>query len=549
MFGVVALLPCAIDAATPPAPPGAGTFLQDLKPRLPPAPESDQPQLQIEQQGDTAAPPSAPLSVRSIRITGNRSFDSSTLHALIAGAEGQDLTLPELEGWIARITDFYHAHGYPLARAIIPPQTIRDGLVTIELIEARYGKIVLDNHSGASNGLLLATLEPLQSNSAISSADIDHALFLLGSIPGIKTSATLKPGEISGTSDLLVQGEPGIKVFGSVTADNYGNRYTGRVRAGGEIAVNEPLHQGDVLDASVLTSGKNLNYGRLTYDSVINGVGSHFGASYSRLHYALGESLAVLEGHGTADVKSVWAEQPLLRRVDADIYVQLQFERKILRDELDVAGIHTHRHLDDWVASMTGDERDALLSGGSTTWSAGLISGRLGFDDANAALADASANTRGAFLQGNAMLSRLQRLTAATSLYLSASWQWANSNLDASQKMVAGGPYTVRSYDMSALSGDRGVQATFEWRRDLPGWFGQWQALAFVDTEHLTINKNIFTAGSNTATISGGGLGLNWAGPYQWSAQGSVASRIGPTPEVGGAISSVRAWLSIGRGF
>jgi len=37
----------------------------------------------------------------------------------------------------ARITDFYHSHGYPLARAMIAAQAIRAGVVEIEIIEAR----------------------------------------------------------------------------------------------------------------------------------------------------------------------------------------------------------------------------------------------------------------------------------------------------------------------------------------------------------------------------------------------------------------------------
>jgi len=539
-----------VHAAAPATPPGAGTFLQEVTPLAPPAPPPDQPGLQIEQPVGSTLPASVPFPVKSIRISGNTSFDTPTLHALIAGAEGRDLTLPELNGWVTRITDFYHAHGYPLARALIPAQTIRDGVVSIEVIEARYGKILLDNHSRVSDALLTATLSPLKSGQIIGQAELDSVLLLLADTPGTVASATLKPGETVGTADLLVQGTPGPTVAGNVTADNYGNRYTGSARVGGEVALNDPLHHGDVLDASVLSSGKDMNYGRVMYDFLLNGAGTHVGASYSALHYVLGDSLASLEGHGTADVDSVWAKQPLVRSVGVDLFAQLQFDRKVLRDDIDVSDIRTHRHLDDWTVSLAGDEHDAVLSGGITTWSLGLTSGRVGFDDAQAELADAAtADTRGPFLQANATLARLQRMAAKDSLYLTVSWQWANANLDPSQQMIGGGVYTVRSYDMSALTGDSGIQAGAEWRRDLHAWHGQWQAIGFLDTEHLTINENVWTAGTNTATISGAGLGLNWTGPAQWSAKASVARRLGSAPILVGATSSVHAWLTIAKGF
>ena len=110
-------------------------------------------------------------------------------------------------------------------------------------------------------------------------------------------------------------------------------------------------------------------------------------------------------------------------------------------------------------------------------------------------------------------------------MYLSLSWQWADANLDSSQKMVAGGAYTVRAFDMSALTGDSGLQETAEWRHDLPAWQGQWQAVTFLDSEHLTINKSVWTTGPNTATLTGVGVGLSWTGPHQWSAKASIASR------------------------
>jgi hemolysin activation/secretion protein len=549
-FLLVALFPCAVHAAGP-ATPGAGTLLQGIKPLEPPAPSPDEAGLQIEQPEGATLPPTDPFPVKAIRISGNTSFDTSTLHTLIAEAEGKELTLPELNERVVRISDFYHAHGYPLARAIIPAQTIRDGVVTIEVIEARYGAILLDNQSRVCDALLQATLSPLKSGQVIGQADLDHVLLLLADIPGVAQSATLKPGAAVGTSDLLVHGAPGPAVAGTVTFDNDGNRYTGSARVGGEVDLNDPLHHGDVLDANVLSSGQDMNYGRLLYDYLLNGAGTYLGGSYSALHYVLGKSLSALEGHGTAQVESLWAKEPLIRTVDLNLYGQLQFDRKQLRDHIDVSAIRTDRHLHTWTASFSGDQRDTSLSGGINTWSLGLTAGHVGFDDAVADRADAAtAKTHGRFLQWNATFARLQNLTAKDALYVAVSGQWANANLDPSQKMVAGGPYTVRAYDMSAVSGDTGMQASAEWRHNLAhAWLGQWQTVTFLESEHVRVNKSPWTSGTNEATLSGAGVGLNWAGSKQWSARASVAKRLGATPALVGATSSARAWIEITKGF
>jgi hemolysin activation/secretion protein len=207
--------------------------------------------------------------------------------------------------------------------------------------------------------------------------------------------------------------------------------------------------------------------------------------------------------------------------------------------------------MDNWIATLSGDERDSILSGGINTWTLGLTSGRVGFDDATAQQADAAtARTRGPFSQWDASFARLQRLTAQDGLYVALSGQWASVNLDPSQQMVAGGSYTVRAYDMSALAGDIGVEATAELRHDLAhSWHGQWQAVAFFDSERGRVNKNLWTTGVNDATLSGAGMGLNWTGPDQFSAKAYIAARLGSTPVLVGDSPSTRAWFEISKRF
>ena len=555
---LVGLYPFAAEAAGPvtpgastPVTPGAGTILQELKPLEPPAPSQSEPGLQIEREKGETLPSTTAFLVKAIHISGNTSFDTPKLHALVAEAEGKELTLPELYERVARITDFYYAHGYPLARAIIPAQRIRDGVVNIEVIEARYGRILVENHGHVSGSLLQATLAPLKSGQVIGQAELDHVLLLLADIPGAVTSATIEHGEAVGTSDLLVQAARGPAVAGNVTLDNYGNRYTGSARGGGEVALIDPLHHGDVLDASVLTSGRDMNYGRVSYDSVLDGIGTHLGGSYSALHYILGDSLESLEGHGSAQVESLWAKQPLVRTRDLDLYGQLQFDAKQLHDDINVSSIHTDRHLYNWTATLSGDERDAILSGGINTWTLGVTSGHVGFDNATAQQADAAtARTRGPFSQWDVSFARLQRLSQQDGLYVALSGQWASENLDPSQKMVAGGSYTVRAYDMSALTGDIGVQATAELRHDLAhSWHGQWQAVTFFDSERVRVNKNVWTGGVNEATLSGAGMGLNWTGPDQLSAKTYIAARLGSAPQIVGDSLITRAWFEVSKRF
>ena len=547
---VMLAVPMAVLAAGPVVP-DAGSILQQLRPSLVTAPSSSQSGLLIEQPAGTALPVTAPFRVTTIRITGNTSFEMAALHALVADAEGQTLTLTTLQKVAARITDYYQKQGYPLARAVIPAQTIRVGIVEIAVIEARYGKISIKNGSQVDSPVLQSVLDPLQPGQVIEQGALERSLLLLSDIQGVATSATLKPGSEIGTSDLEVQEDPTAAVVGNLALDNDGNQFTGRMRLGGTMVVNNPLHHADMATVSVLTSGNNMKYARLGYETLVHGAGTRVGGSYSALDYRLGDSLSQLDGHGSAGVGSLWLKHPLIRSPGVNLNGQIQYEQKGLRDGIDSTGIHTDRHLNNWIASVSGDVRDRFLSGGISSWSLVLTSGRVGFDDAAALLANAaSANTQGSFNKWTASFARLQNVSASSGLYLSLSAQAASTNLDPAEKMVAGGPYSVRAYDMGVLSGDSGYQASVEWRVDLGAlWQGQLQAVAFVDSEHITINKNPWAAGLNDASLSGAGVGLDWSGPDQWKARLLLASPVGAKPELLGTTSLLRAWIQISKGF
>ena len=526
--------------------PGAGSILQQINPSLAPAPSGNQTGLRLQKPSGEKIPSTMSFQVKKINITGNTKFDAATLHALVADAEGKNLTLTDLEGFASKITDYYHAHGYPLARAIIPAQTIRDGEVTIEVIEANYGKVKLQNRSKVEDSLLQSTLSPLASGKVIEQQSMDHALLLLSDIPGVAVSATLLPGEAVGTSDLVVQAEPGPAAIGNVTLDNYGNAYTGRVRAGGAVSFFNLLHHGDTLSVNGLSTGSGMNYGRLSYESVLNGYGTTAGAAYSALHYILGDALSNLNGHGTAQVGSLWSRHPFIRSRKYNLYGQIQYDRLKLQDHIDAASIRTDRHLDDWTATLSGDHRHLA---GIDTWSLAGTSGRVSFDDAAAGAADAAtARTAGGFAKWNLNYARLQGLGANNVLYFAFTGQWSNQNLDPSQQMVAGGPYTVRAYDMGVLSGDEGYLGTLEFRREIARYHGNWQAIAFYDSERVTVNRNPWVAGTNAATLSGGGVGLNWEGAKGWKMKTYLAFRTNSTQLVPAASSS-RAWVEFGKGF
>uniref|UniRef100_E6QQ95 POTRA domain-containing protein n=1 Tax=mine drainage metagenome TaxID=410659 RepID=E6QQ95_9ZZZZ len=139
----MALASLSVQAADPVVS-SAGSLLQEIQTPTPPLPPNA-PVLTIKRQSVGHLLTTTPFAVKHIEISGNAAFDTQTLHALVATGEGKTLTLAQLDALAARITDYYHRHGYLLVRAIVPPQASQSGNVYIKVIAAHYGQIKLDN--------------------------------------------------------------------------------------------------------------------------------------------------------------------------------------------------------------------------------------------------------------------------------------------------------------------------------------------------------------------------------------------------------------------
>lgn len=488
--------------------------------------------------------------VKGIRVVGNTLLPDARLRSLVAGYEGRQLTLGDLDELADSISTAYLRAGYPLVRVYVPAQTMADGVVKLAVVEARYGKVVLDNQSKVKDGPLKATLAPLQSGQPVSNYTLERSLLLLSDIPGAQASSAIQPGDQPGTSDLMVGVTSAPRYTGTLGVDDYGNEYTGRARATGSFAVNGLLHEGDLLDFSAASSGGGMNYFQGGYRWLLNGQGTTLRGGISSLHYHLGDQLSALDAYGSALVGSLTLTQPIVRNTRGNLYGQIEFDHKLLKDDIGLVTIDNDRQANVWTATLAGDERDAH---GITNYNVGMSHGDIDYTNGLANLIDwITSRTQGSYNKYTASISRLQKLGDNDALYAGFTQQWASKNLDTSEQFFLGGPNSVRGYDVGVLAGSQGNLFSLEYRHDfsIPGVAGRWQASLFGDTGRVTVYKDTFSRGINSGRLNSAGLGLHWAGPHEWTASATASKPIGNTPDIlPGADTKTRLWVQVTKGF
>ena len=526
------------------AAPDAGQSLQQIKQQTPLIPESSTP-LVIESPATAKHTPGGPkVTVDKIAFHGNTVFTNDQLLAVLGDLRGKSFDLAGLKTLADRITTYYHAEGYPFARALIPTQNSSAGTLQIEIVEGRYGTVKL-NSTDPRAAQAEKFLAPLHPGALIENDTLERTSLILSDQPGYSETPVIRPGQTVGTGDLDVTMKRDARLTGSVGLDNGGDRYTGRLRARADLAANSPLMFGDQFTLSSLYTQENLWFGALGYNAPLGTSGLRGNVGYTHTYYELGKQFSALDANGTADVASAGLSYPIVRSQQINLSASATYQHKWLNDDQGATGTDTDKSSDSLPLALNFDLRDTLGGGGLTYGAASWTHGVLDLDHALKATDSTTARSNGGYDKFNLDLARLQSLPANFSAFARFSGQYALNNLDSSEKFGLGGPTGVRAYPTGEGFGDQGYFAQVELRYQI----GQFAPYTFYDQGHVDTNHDAFAAGSNGRTLSGAGFGTRIdIAPF--TADASLAWRTeGGDPTSDTKHDSPMIWASLGYKF
>jgi hemolysin activation/secretion protein len=527
------------------APPVGEAQMQQI-PSVPPV-RNAAPLLELDRVKPAAATTadSVRITVNRLSITGAKAFTETELLKVTGFAPGGSLSISDLRAMALKIAEFYRDRGYFVATAYLPEQDIRNGSVNIAVVEGSYGRVTLNNRSAVSDAVAQALLGGLAAGDSITAGPLERRLLTLSDLPGVKVSSTLMPGATAGSSDLLVELDRRPRITGSVDADNAGNRYTGMNRAGATITLNEPLGLGDVASVRGLTSGPGLDYLRGTYQ--LQAGPARLGLAYSTMRYSLSQEFQELGATGSADIGTLNASLPLLRSRNNNVNFGLALESRKYQDRISAIASVTDKSLRVVIASLSADTIDRLGGGGTSVYSLAWSSGVLDLQTPSMRETDAvTARTNGYFNKLALSAARLQTITSSLSFFASINGQAASKYLDVSEEFPLGGMNGVRAYPEGEAYADEGYVVNLEFRFALPGFDhslpGQLQLIAFADAGTVVTSKSPWGNGTNSRTLSGAGLGVNWSEINNFYVRVYYAVKLGNEPASSGPDATERLW-------
>jgi len=452
------------------------------------------------------------ITLKGLSIVGATIFKPEILQALVSDFSSGSHTLVELQAATSKITQYYRSAGYFLAHAYLPAQKLEDGVITISVLEGKLAETRVGNSSRLSDEVVRTHLSDLTPGSVLNRSVLDRSLLLLGDLPGVdRVDSRFVPGPSSGETILVTVLTPAPAWTGRLEADNFGSLFSGRYRLGASVDGNSPSGHGERLAVSVLASDANLAYGRAAIQAPLGASGMALATGFTHSQYSLADIYKSLDAVGQSDALEANVRYPLVRSVPFNLYGQGSLEHRKVRDEVRSTNTLTDKDASVVSLSLQADWHDNV--GGLNANNQASITvtrGRLHISSASAVAIDAvAANTAGDYNKVTFSARRQQGLAEKWSVSGHLLGQWANKNLDSSEKFSLGGASGVRAYPSGEASGDKGWMGSVELRYSvLPNL----TASLFYDSGSISVNVKPYLATSNKRSLAASGIGL--AGNY-----------------------------------
>jgi hemolysin activation/secretion protein len=430
----------------------------------PPQPEPPQQQeIQPTTPQTPALPPdNTPISITTIEVVGSSILTEAEIASIVSPLEGRSVTLQELQEAADNITEIYLEQGYITSRAIVPEQTINDGVVTIQVIEGTLEEIEIEGTQRLNTEYIRSRVR-LGAGQPLSTPRLENQLRLLRVNPLFESvEASLRAGTEEGESILIVRVIEADALRVGFSVDNYSPASIGSERLGINLRHLNLTGNGDLIFVSynttrLITDGES-DVVDFLYSFPINAMNGTI-----QLRIPPYRSRIVQEDFEDLNIESqsqryeLSYRQPLLRTPAEEFALSLGFSYQDsdisfdAEEEFDFANATRTNVFKFGQEYVRRDPRGAWALRSQFS---------LGVD-----ILDATTNDSGpsaGFLSWLGQVQRVQRLSNNHLLIAQGELQLAADPLFASQQFVLGGALSLRGYRQNVRAGDNGFRISVE---------------------------------------------------------------------------------------
>jgi hemolysin activation/secretion protein len=168
------------------------------------------------------------FDIARFEVEGSTLFDAAMVQSLVAPFVGPQRDFSDVEHAIDALEGAYRKRGFNLVKVILPEQELNAGVVRLQVVEVRIGKVNIDGNAFHDAANIRGSLPELREGAVPNTDRMSSSLHIANENPSKKTSVQMQSGGEPGLIDAVVSVVDEKTWATSLLFDNSGFDATGR---------------------------------------------------------------------------------------------------------------------------------------------------------------------------------------------------------------------------------------------------------------------------------------------------------------------------------
>ncbi len=412
-----------------------------------------------------AAEEEGAFEIKRFEVGGNTVISPAVLEHALKPFTGRGKRAEEVERARDALERLYHDRGYPTVLVNVPEQSVAGGVVRLEVVESRIGRVRVTGNEYFTMEKIQRALPSLRPGEILYLPRVQEDLAALNRNPDIKVAPVLAPGMEPGTVDVELKVKDKLPLHASMELNNRNTHDTTALRLNTQVHYDNLWQREHSVSIQLQTSPLDLAEVFAVAGSYV--LPAPWGRDNVLALYGLYTDSSSAFGNGFETVGKGWIAGfrnvfPLPPVGDYAHNLSAGFDYKSFDDVLDLESDEATRTRIAYMPLSFAYSASLRDGSGTTQFSTGINLSFRGLVAQQDEFQDKRFEARGNYLYLTAGLERTQSLPYGFGLFGKLDGQVSDQPLIANEQFLAGGLKSVRGYKESETSGDAGAHATIE---------------------------------------------------------------------------------------
>lgn len=464
-------------------------------------------------------PGAGSLYIAEYQVAGAQLLKEEEIGDAVYPFLGPGRTDADVTAAAAALEKVYKEKGYQTVSVSVPQQTGRGGVITLQVTEAKVGRLRVKGSRYFSLAEIKKKAPSLAEGKVPNFNDVTRDIVALNQWPDRRITPELRAGMEPGTVDVDLNVKDSLPLHGSVELNNRYSPNTANLRVNGSVSYNNLWQKGHAAGVSFQVAPEEPSNSKVFsayYQARIPEIDwlsvMVLGTKQDSNVSTLGGSAVAGRGEvlGLRALVSLPAGKNFFQSVSFGLdYKHFDQDVTLAPGVAPITAPITYYPLSVNYNGTWIGKNPETKKGSITEFSAGLTFHIRGLGSSPAEFENSRFKADGSFASLRGDLAHTHDLPGGFQAYGKLQGQISSQPMVSSEQFSAGGLGTARGYLEGEVAGDNAIFGSMELRSpSLLGWLGEktgeWRLYAFADAGHLSILEALPAQQSNFDLVSMG---------------------------------------------